>query len=118
MQFRQLPVFTKQLKRLKKKYRSIDTDIEQLEKVLRVRPAGAGEKHWSCLHTSPNGQVAIYKVRLACAAMRGETRFRVIYAYNRKDESVVFVDFIEIYFKGDQENEDKSLIAEYIQEVE
>ncbi|MGB4834354.1 MAG: hypothetical protein WBP40_04955 [Candidatus Moraniibacteriota bacterium] len=118
MQFRQLPVFAKKLKRLKKKYRSLDTDIEKLEKVLRVRPAGAGEKHWSRLHASPDGKVEIYKVRLSCSAMRGETRFRVIYAHNQKDQSVMFVDFIEIYFKGDQESEDQGLIAEYIREIE
>ena len=118
MQFRQLPAFVKQLKRLKKKYRSLDADLVVLEKVLRVQPRGIGENHWDCLHLSSDRKIAIYKVRLSCAAMRGETRFRVIYAHNQKDQSIVLIDFIEIYFKGDKENEDKSLVAEYIQEVE
>lgn len=118
MQFRQRPAFAKQLKRLKKKYRSLDADLGILEKVLLAQPRGVGENHWDCLHLSPDRKIAVYKVRLSCAAMQGETRFRVIYAYNESSQTIAFVDFVEIYFKGDKENEDKSLIAEYIQEFE
>ncbi len=118
MQFRQRPAFAKQLKRLKKKYRSLDIDLEQLEKVLRMKPQGVGGKHWDRLHTSSDGKVTIFKVRLSCASMRGETRFRVIYAHNESSQTVVFIDFIELYFKGDQENENRNLIAEYIREIE
>lgn len=118
MQFRQRPDFTKQLKRLKKKYRSLDADLERLEKVLRVKPQGDRGRHWNRLHASSDGKVTILKVRLSCAAMRGETRFRVVYAHNESSQEVVFIDFIELYFKGNQENENRDLIIEYIREIE
>ena len=113
MQFRITEGFAKEFKRLVKKYRTLSDDLSKFEKVLAVFPCGNGSKHWNRIHVSADGEVEIFKVRLACASMKGESRFRVIYAYNRNDGSIEHIDFIDIYFKGDRANEDRDLIEEY-----
>jgi len=40
---------------------------------------------------------------------------RIIYAYYEEDQNI---EFIELYFKGDKENEDRDRIATYIKQSE
>ena len=115
MQFRQSKKFDRELKNLLKKYRSLKEDLETLKGVLKVCPQGTGEKHWNRLHVSSDGTITVFKVRLACKAMKGESRFRVIYAYNTATDELALVDFIEIYFKGDRVNNDQSLVEDYLE---
>ena len=52
--------------------------------------------------------------KFACKALKGrgvQSGIRVIYAYHTLANTV---DFIEIYFKGESENEDKERIKEYL----
>lgn len=114
MQFRQSQKFSKELKRLGKKYRTLPNDLGKLQDILKALPQGNGSKHWNRLHASDDGGVVVFKVRLSCAAMKGQSSFRVIYAYNTQDKEVVFIDFIELYYKGEQANEDGGLIKEYL----
>jgi hypothetical protein len=116
MEFRQSKKFGKELKSFLKKYRSLDKDLELLKSVLQAYPEGQGERHWNRLHTSDDQLISVFKVRLSCRSMKGESRFRVIYAYNQSTEQFVFIDFIEIYFKGDKANNDQSLIGAYLSE--
>jgi hypothetical protein len=118
MRFRQLQKFSKELKRLGKKYRSLPSDVEKFQDVLKVLPQGNGEKHWNRLYMSECGRVTVFKVRLSCAAMKGQSLFRVIYAHNMKEDEVVMIDFIELYYKGEKENEDRGLIKEYLDSLE
>jgi hypothetical protein len=117
MEFRRTRRFTKALK-VYRKYRSLPDDIRKLEVVLSAIPEGNGSKHWNCLHPSEDGNVRVFKVRLSCASMKGESRFRVIYAHVSGSGTVDLIDFIEIYSKGDKANEDKGLIGEYIDDPE
>lgn len=59
--------------------------------------------------------VEIYKLKkFACRALKGrgsKSGLRVIYAFYRE---ILKVEFIEMYFKGDQEIEDKERIKEYL----
>ncbi len=111
MQFQQLSKFSKEFKKLKKKYKSLDKDLEILKKVITVYPEGNGSQHWNRLQSS--GSVVIYKVRMQCAYLKRKS-FRVIYAYNSRTKKLEFIEFIEIYFKGNKVREDKSRIAEYL----
>lgn len=56
----------------------------------------------------------IYKVKkFACKSLKGrgvKSGMRIIYAYY-KDKDII--EFIEIYFKGDKENEDRTRIKKY-----
>jgi hypothetical protein len=56
----------------------------------------------------------IYKARkFACKALKGkgaQSGIRVIYAYHEEED---WIEFIEIYYKGDKENEDRRRILKY-----
>lgn len=107
--FEKTAAFEKELNTLTKKYKSLHRDIADLEDVLRVFPTGIG-KNFTILHSS---DVKIIKTRLACKSLRDRS-MRVIYAYH--DDTVTFV-YIEIYFKGDKDNEDRARIAEYLKNI-
>lgn len=56
----------------------------------------------------------IYKARkFACKSLKGtgsRSGIRIIYAYYEKED---VIEFIEIYYKGDKENEDRERIKKY-----
>lgn len=106
--FDRLPEFEKEFAKLHKKYRSLDDDLSRFESVLKLMPTGIG-KSFTIIHSSAG--VIIVKARLACKALRDQS-LRVVYAYH--DDIISFVH-IEIYFKGDKENEDRYRIKEYIE---
>ncbi len=108
--FERLPEFEKEFSKLAKKYPSLVTDLEKLEKLAEINALGVG-KNFTILHDSPNCKVV--KVRLACKSLR-ERSIRVIYAYH--NETVTFV-YIEIYFKGNKENEDRERIRAYLKNL-
>ncbi len=105
--FNSLPEFERELLKLSKKYRSLPEDLEKLEKLISFKPVGFGT-NFVTIHHSPI--VKIVKTRLACKSLRDRS-IRIIYAYH--NDTVTFV-YIEIYFKGDKENEDRDRIKDYI----
>lgn len=110
--FQQTSEFTKDLKKLSKKYRTLEKDLCQLKELyLAAAPRGNGTKHWNLLYK--NDDVEIYKVRMHCDATRGKF-FRVIYAYHLQTQTVELIEFIEIYFKGNKANEDRDRISDYV----
>lgn len=104
----ELSGFLRDIKHLSKKYPSLSRDFEELKIVLLQYPRGRGEKHWNRIYESDI--VAIYKTRLVCASLRSDS-LRLIYSYLPTEERI---DFIEIYFKGDKENEDRKRIKDYL----
>lgn len=118
MEFRQSQKFSKELRRLSKKYRSLQSDLGKLQDVLKVLPLGNGSKHWNRLHISDDGCITVFKVRLSCASLKGQSLFRIIYAHNTDNGEVVLIDFIELYYKGEKENEERGLIQEYLDSLE
>ena len=111
-----LQEFEKEIKRFKKKYRTIEDDLEvfirysvfpflKLEKNNKgiVRISDIGIKH-----------PEIYKARkFACKAMKGKgsrTGFRIIFAYHKKEDKI---DFVEIYMKSENSIEDRKRIKRY-----
>ena len=63
-------------------------------------------------------KLKICKVKkFACKALKGrgvQSGIRIIYAYHVLTNTV---DFIEMYFKGESENEDKEKIKQYLTEI-
>ncbi len=108
MEYAELPEFSRELKCLNRKYRSLTDDLEKLKQTLAKLNIRNGGSHWHCLYKNEN--IAIYKIRLACKYLRATTS-RVIYAHHKEPAKIVF---IEIYFKGDKENEDTKQIKEYL----
>ena len=105
--FYQLPEFEKELKKLSKKYPTLPSDIEDIKPILLETRDGVG-KNFTIISSSLD--VDIVKVRILCESLRSRT-IRLIYA-SHKDR----IDFmyIELYFKGDKESEDRARIQEYL----
>jgi mRNA-degrading endonuclease RelE of RelBE toxin-antitoxin system len=110
---RHLPEFEKDFKKLSKKFRSLDDDLKTfIETALNL-----------CHNLKiPNNSIVqipnlgiespkIFKARkFACKSLKGKgamSGIRVIYAYYEKDD---IIEFIEIYYKADQTNENKERI--------
>lgn len=108
MDFQYSSEFERECKKLPKKYRTLDTDLLVLQKAIAVAPRGDGTKHWSKLWEENNR--CVMKVRMMCRAVKGSS-FRVVYIY---DGNTVKIIFLEVYFKGNKENEDRERIRRYI----
>lgn len=111
-----LPEFEKDLKRLRKRFKTIEEDLDKFIKVQlnlyhKQRIDNKGTFQIPSLKTeSPR----IYKAKkFACRALKGtgsQSGIRIIYAYFEEKDKI---EFIEIYYKGDKENEDKERILNY-----
>ena len=101
MEYDELPECSRELKRLRKKYLTLNDDLEELKQALAKIKIRNGGKHWNCLHRTE--KISVYKIRLACRYLRATT-MRVIYAHH---VDVGKIAFIELYYKGEKENEDR-----------
>jgi mRNA-degrading endonuclease RelE of RelBE toxin-antitoxin system len=111
-----LPGFEKDLKRLKKKYRSLDSDIETFIES-SLRPCHELKEEQVGIFQIPGLKIEhpkIYKAKkFACECMKGtgvKSGIRIIYAYFEQENKV---EFIEIYYKGDKKDEDKERLKAY-----
>lgn len=116
MKYNSLPEFDRDFKKLEKRFRTLPEDLETLKRsaielchvhnlchnVIPIQGAGNTED----LH--------FYKVKkFASRSFPGKgnnTGLRVIYTFFPKLNEVVF---LEIYFKGDKENEDRKRMKEF-----
>ena len=108
--FSRLPEFDKELKKLSKKYPTLESDIEDIKPILLESPTGTG-KNFSVIRSTD--KVKIIKVRIHCESLRARV-IRLIYAYHKN--KVEFIH-IEVYFKGDKENEDRERIIQYLKDA-
>ena len=115
MEVTRLPEFDRDLKRLRKRFATIDKDLKLLLKIQilfhqgrfdnqgTVRIPGVGSEH-----------VRIYKVRkFACKSLKGKaswTGLRLIYCFQPDKKRI---ELIEIYFKQDKEMEDRDRIRKH-----
>lgn len=105
-----LPEFEKEFNRLLKKFRSLNEDIKIFERFIFENPTGFG-KNFTIIHSNEN--LKIVKARILCKSLQNRN-IRIIYAYH--DDRFEFM-YIEIYFKGDKENEDKERIKQYLKNI-
>ena len=110
MNFSELPEFSKECKRFSKKYRSLPDDLEDFKRIIDVAPLG-NSKHFSII--TQNEYCSIIKARLFCRYLKGAS-LRIIYAFHCQTSKV---EFIEIYFKGEKENEDRGRIKDYLKNI-
>jgi mRNA-degrading endonuclease RelE of RelBE toxin-antitoxin system len=109
MNFEELEEFKKDLKKLLKKYKSLEDDLLVVKSILKIKPDerppfsfridGLGIK--SC---------TIKIKKIACKSLKGRgvnSGLRLIYAYFNNEKRIVF---IEIYHKNEKDNEDKQRI--------
>jgi len=112
-----LPEFKRDTKRLLKRFKTIEDDLEIfIEKQLflyhKLKRDNRGIFQITGL---PVGNLKVYKAKkFACKSLKGrgvQSGIRVIYAYDEEKDKIVL---IEIYFKGDKANEDKERILKYL----
>jgi len=114
------PEFQKDFKRLLKKFKSIEDDLElakvaaiELFHIQKINNLSIFPVQGLCTE-----KIQICKIKkFACKALKGrgsKSGMRVIYAFHCGNYKV---DFIEIYFKGEKENEDKDRIKEYLKKI-
>ena len=96
--------FIREFKKLKKKYSSLVEDLAVLEKVILKFPFGEDSRHSNTLKRE--GDRCICKRRMMCRSVKG-SEFRVIYYYDGK---ILELEYIEIYYKGNKEAEDKKRV--------
>lgn len=107
MNFNELPEFSKEFKKLLKKYKTLEMDLEVFKKDI-VEVDLSGNKNFAILHQ--NEQLLIIKARFFCRYLKGKT-LRLICAYYSEQK---IIEFIEIYFKGNKKNENRERIKEYL----
>lgn len=112
--------FIKDLKRLLKKFRTLEDDIEVAKKnaIELFHLMNIDNRSVEPIPTFCSKKLKICKIKkFACKALKGrgvQSGIRVIYSYDTLTNTV---DFIEIYFKGESENEDKERIKEYLASI-
>jgi hypothetical protein len=110
MKFEELPEFSKDLKTLLKRYRTLNDDIGEVKTILRKKP----EERPPFSYRIDNLKIdtCIIKVKkIACKALKGRgvnSGLRLVYAHFPSDRRIVF---IELYHKNDKESEDRQRIV-------
>lgn len=126
--YKETQEFKKDFKRLLKKFRSLEEDFE-FAKIASIEPYHIGilengvwlKKEINSIFPIPNfctEELKICKLKkFACKALKGrgvKSGVRITYAFYVKTNSI---DFIEIYFKGEKEMEDKERIKTYLASI-
>jgi hypothetical protein len=109
MTFEELTEFNRDLKKLLKKYRTLNNDLDVVKKVLEFSP---NERPPFSFRIDNLGlETCVIKIKkIACRALKGRgvnSGLRLIYAYFLEEDKIVF---IELYHKNDKENEDRERI--------
>lgn len=111
-----LEEFKKDLKNLKKRFRTLESDLESFINVQLKLYHKLGIDNNGIVRISNIGieDPEIYKARkFACKSLKGtgsRSGIRIIYAFYHKQEKI---EFIEIYYKGDKALEDSKRIIKH-----
>ena len=115
-EIKKLPEFKKDFKKLLKKFRTLDEDLNnfiktQLNLYHKLKQDNSG------IFQIDNIDIAypkIYKAKkFTCKSLKGrgaKSGIRIIYAYYENEN---IIELIEIYFKGKQTNENRERIIEH-----
>lgn len=110
-----VPEFERDLKKLKR-FSSLEEDLRIFIKVALNAFHKQNIDSGAVVQISGLGiqSPRIFKAKkFACKALKGkgaQSGIRVIYAYHKEED---WIEFIEIYYKGDRVNEDRERILRY-----
>jgi len=117
IQYEEIRKFKKDLKKLLKKFPTLNEDLE-LAKIAAIELyhlRGIDNLSIFPIRGACTDSIKMCKVKkFACKSLKGKgakSGIRIIYAFHIQELKVTF---IEIYFKGDKESEDKERIKEYL----
>ena len=112
MEFHELSEFTKEIKKLSKKYKTLRDDLDIVKKVLTINPTE--RPPFSFRIDGLGVENCIIKVKkIASKSFKGKgvnSGFRIVYAHFEKENKI---SFIEIYHKSNKNIEDKERIKKY-----
>jgi hypothetical protein len=117
-QISHVPEFEKDLKRLKR-FSSLEEDLKVFIKVAMNAFHIQKIDSRAIFHISDLRILSpkIYKAKkFACKALKGkgaQSGLRVIYAYHEEED---WIKFVEIYYKGDKESEDRERVEKYFRQ--
>ncbi len=109
--------FDKDLKKLLKKFRTLEDDIEIAKKnvIELFHLKNIDNNSVELIPNFCSDELKICKIKkFACKALKGrgvQSGIRITYAYHVLTNTV---DFIEVYFKGESANEDKERLKQYM----
>lgn len=109
--------FDKDFKKLLKRFRTLNDDFENLKKysIELFYSNGIDNNSIFSIPDCCSEKIQICKIKkIACKSLMGrgsQSGLRIIYAYFINTNTI---EFIEIYFKADQESEDREKIKEYL----
>ena len=115
-EIRKLAEFEKDFKKLAKKFRTLDEDLNtfvanQLKLTHKLNIDNKGVVRISDLGIE---HPKVYKAKkFPCKALKGKgaaSGIRVIYVHYEEED---IIEFVEIYYKGDKENEDRERILSH-----
>lgn len=111
-----LPEFEKDLKKLRKKFRTIDEDLQTFIKrqlylyhKLKIDNKGI----FPIPHLKVGDKIIFKAKKFACRSLKGtgsQSGIRVVYTYCEKEDTI---KLIEIYYKGIKQTEDRKRIMTY-----
>ena len=111
MNFDELEEFRKDLRKLLKKFRTLNENLQVVKQVLEVIPDQ--RPPFSFRIDNLGIETCIIKVKkIACKSLKGRgvnSGLRLVYAWFPSGEKIVFV---ELYYKGDKEIEDRQRILD------
>lgn len=111
-----LPEFEKDFKKLLKRFRTLKDDLSNFIKteLILYHKLGIDNKGIFQIQGIPFDDPKIFKAKkFACRSLKGkgvQSGIRVIYSYSEKIDKI---EFIEIYYKGDKENEEGRRFSKY-----
>lgn len=118
MNYSETSEFKHDFKKLLKKFPSLAEDLAVVKQYdIELFHCHKIDKHgiFKIENAGNNENVQFFKIKkFACKSLKGrgaQSGIRVIYAFHPAD---LKVEFIEIYFKGKKENEDRERIKEYL----
>lgn len=116
IEYGQTDGFARDLQRLQKKFRTLEEDLEVAKRsAIELHHCnGVDSRAVFPIPGCGDGAVQVYKLKkFACRALKGrgvQSGIRITYAFHADTAHVVF---IEMYFKADQERENRGRIQEY-----
>lgn len=112
MKFEELDEFKRDLKKLLKKYQTLEDDLKVVKRDLADEPGA--QPPFSYRIEGLGIETCVIKVRkIACRSLKGKgvnSGFRLVYAYFPEEERIVL---IELYYKGDKEVENRDRILKH-----
>jgi mRNA-degrading endonuclease YafQ of YafQ-DinJ toxin-antitoxin module len=114
--YEQSPEFQRDLKRLLKRFSTLEEDLEtaKTNAIELYHLHGVNNQSVFEIPQFCRNELQICKLKkFACKSLRGtgiKSGIRIIYAYFPEGNKVIF---LEIYYKGDKENEDRERIKRF-----